>query len=379
MASSSIAKITRTRKARDKRTGEVRDRQVELWQARYRVTPGGRQFTKTMARKTDVENWLQDELARLTTNTWLEPDKRKITVGEWCDQWLEGYGTRRESTVRQARVHVAKIREQFGGVLLAQVRPSHVKSWCAKLAKEDHEPSYVYALHSRLSQILGDAVHDGVLTKNPCSRRTAPPVAEQRAYVATVEQIWALYDAMPARYRIAIYNGAFAGLRAGEQCGLRPGDVAWLQREIRPEVQYPAEPLKTEMSKTPIPIADGHVKALARQVELYPGEWILTDELGGQVGPWKLERAFRTARGKVAGLPDGFRLQDLRHFFASLLIASGADIKVVQHRVRHKSAKTTLDVYGHMFPDKDESTRTAVETVLVDRVEEQLRNRNEGR
>jgi integrase len=45
----------------------------------------------------------------------------------------------------------------------------------------------------------------------------------------------------------------------------------------------------------------------------------------------------------VDGLPEGFRFQDLRHYFASLLIASGADVKVVQARVRHASAKTTLD------------------------------------
>src|SRR6266576_486327 len=47
----------------------------------------------------------------------------------------------------------------------------------------------------------------------------------------------------------------------------------------------------------------------------------------------------RRARGKVGGLPAGFRFHDLRHYFASLLIASGADIKTVQARVRHASAK----------------------------------------
>ena len=58
------------------------------------------------------------------------------------------------------------------------------------------------------------------------------------------------------------------------------------------------------------------------------------------------------ARVKVDGLPEGFRNQDLRHYFASLLIASGANIKVVQARLRHASAMTTLDTYGHLFPTK---------------------------
>ena len=66
------------------------------------------------------------------------------------------------------------------------------------------------------------------------------------------------------------------------------------------------------------------------------------------------------------GLPDGFRYHgDLRHYFASLLIASGADVKTVQARLRHASAKTTLDAYGHLWPDRDESTRAAVDAVFA--------------
>jgi integrase len=64
----------------------------------------------------------------------------------------------------------------------------------------------------------------------------------------------------------------------------------------------------------------------------------------------------RAARVKVDGLPQGFRYHDLRHYLASLLIASGADVKVVQARLRHARAKTTLDTYGHLWLDTDEST-----------------------
>ncbi|WP_439033135.1 hypothetical protein [Gordonia terrae] len=59
----------------------------------------------------------------------------------------------------------------------------------------------------------------------------------------------------------------------------------------------------------------------------------------------------------------------MRHYLASLLIASGADIKTVQARLRHNSAKTTLDVYGHLWPDADESTRSAISAVINERVD----------
>ena len=67
----------------------------------------------------------------------------------------------------------------------------------------------------------------------------------------------------------------------------------------------------------------------------------------------------------MKGLPPGFRYHDLRHYFASLLIAAGLDVKVVQTRLRHASAVTTLNTYGHMFPDKDESARAAVSAALA--------------
>jgi integrase len=71
----------------------------------------------------------------------------------------------------------------------------------------------------------------------------------------------------------------------------------------------------------------------------------------------------------VEGLPEGFSFHDLRHYLASLLIASGADVKVVQARLRHASATTTLDTYGHMFKDTDESTRAAIAAVINQRTE----------
>ena len=58
----------------------------------------------------------------------------------------------------------------------------------------------------------------------------------------------------------------------------------------------------------------------------------------------------------------------LRHYLASVLIAEGCDVKTVQARMRHASAKTTLDVYGHLWPDKDETTRAAIGGLIAARM-----------
>jgi integrase len=229
---------------------------------------------------------------------------------------LVGYGTRRPSTVRQARVHVAQIVAEFGTLPLAAVRPSQVKAWTTKLGEQGYAVSTVYTLHSRLAQIMADAVHDGIVPRSPCSRRTSPPMAKQRPYVATTQQVWTLHDAMPNELQPAILLGAFAGLRVAEVCGLRVADVDFMRGVITPAVQYPAEPLKTEISRTPIPIPRSLANTLAAHVGRFHAEHILTGEAGEsgwQLGPWVLERAVRAARVGVAGLPGGFRFHDLRH------------------------------------------------------------------
>jgi integrase len=337
------------------------------WRARYR-DDAGLEHARHFARKVDAQGWLDEQTTKLVTGTHVTPRQARTTVGEWCDTWLEGYRGKRASTVRQAEVHIARIRTEFAEQRLVDVRPSQVRTWCSKLAAEGLSPSYVYALHARLAQIYSDAVHDGLVAKSPCSRRTSPAAGTQRAYVATTEQVWALHDAMPVHLRPAVLLGALSGLRLAEACGLRLADVDFMRGVVSPAVQYPSEPLKTETSQTAVPVGQLALE-LSAHVKRFPSRdgTVLVNELGRQLAPWTLERAMRTARKKVPGLPAEFRFQDLRHYFASLLIASGADVKVVQARLRHASAKTTLDTYGHLWPDAETRTVAAIDEMLAAR------------
>ncbi|RLL68193.1 hypothetical protein D7M15_16615 [Streptomyces sp. Z26] len=62
---------------------------------------------------------------------------------------------------------------------------------------------------------------------------------------------------------------------------------------------------------------------------------------------------YSTGAVTAAGLGDpGITPHELRHTAASLAIAAGADVKVVQTMMGHKSAVMTLDLYGHLWPDR---------------------------
>jgi integrase len=192
-------------------------------------------------------------------------------------------------------------------------------------------------------------------------------MGKPKVYVATTEQIWAIHDAMPDHLRVAVLLGAFAGLRVAEVAALRVSDVDFIRGVVHPVQQWPAKPLKTPGSDQTIPIPQDLALLLSASVQKYGGEMMVTNGLGtDRCGPWIIERAIRDASKKITGLPEGFSFHDLRHYLASLLIASGADIKTVQARMRHASARTTLDTYGHLWPDADESTRLAIGAVIAE-------------
>lgn len=340
------------------------------WRARYRDETG-KEHAKHFRRKTDAQQWLDEETAALVTGSYVPPQLRRMTVSQWCETWLDGYTSKAPGTVRQARSHLKAIREEFGDMPLGAVRPSHVKAWVAKLVEEG-AASTAYAKHSRLAQIMADAVHDGLIPKSPCSRRTSPPMGQQRPFVSTDAQVWALYEAFPVNLRAAVLLGAFAGLRVAEIAGLRVADVDFMRGVINPVVQYPAKPLKTKMSMTPIPVPSDLLLLLAESVRVNGGDYVVANAWGRQAAPHVIEAAFRHAKKRgvadkkrgIDELPEAFRFHDLRHYFASMLIRANLDVKTVQTMLRHASAKTTLDTYSHMFPDREESARAAIAAVI---------------
>jgi integrase len=91
--------------------------------------------------------------------------------------------------------------------------------------------------------------------------------------------------------------------------------------------------------------------------------WIFADH--GQdpphqntVGHW-----WRSTLGR-AGLQ--YRLHDLRHFYASGLIAAGCDVVTVQRALGHSKATTTPDTYAHLWPTAEDRTRKASAALLAD-------------
>ena len=175
---------------------------------------------------------------------------------------------------------------------------------------------------------------------------------------------------------------AFAGLRRGEALGVQVGDIDFLARTLRVSRQLQrakaadieagkhlvdaaggitvmVRPPKYESERT-IYLPDELVAILAEHVRQHTpqGEsarWLFAEDSK----PWHdnlVDYRWRSTRTDAGAR---HKLHDLRHYFASGLIAAGCDVVTVQRAMGHASATTTLSTYAHLWPTAEDKTRAA--------------------
>src|SRR5262249_34279233 len=162
----------------------------------------------------------------------------------------------------------------------------------------------------------------------------------------------------PCDYGLVTLFLAYTGARFGEMAALRVRRLDLLARrvEIAEAVTSVNGRLTWGTPKThatrrigiPAFLADTlgeHVNGLG------PNDLVFTTAQGEVLRASNFRRDVFTPAARQLGL-DGLVPHALRHTAASLAIATGADVKVVQQMLGHKSATMTLDLYGHLFDDR---------------------------
>lgn len=191
----------------------------------------------------------------------------------------------------------------------------------------------------------------------------------------TGAELRALRDASPSLIAEAIIVAAGTGLRQGELLGLRCQNVDFLRKEIvvveqavtlaRGGAEF--RPLKTRQALRRLPVGDVVIDAIARHLEQFPcepDEAIFRNRMGRLHRRSAFGDLWRLARHD-AGARDSLRWHELRHFYASTLIAGGASVREVMERMGHTSAEETIARYSRLWPDREESTRGIMDSALA--------------
>lgn len=311
-------------------------------------------------------------------------DAGTTTTGEYLTRWLSDSvrGTVRGSTYRSyGRVVGGQLVPGVGCVKLAKLRPDHVRGLYRDMLDKGISTRTVQYAHTLLKRALTQALHDGLIPRNVAQAVRPPKLKRDEVQPLNAAQVRALLEAAAeAGDRLStLYTAAVrTGMRQGEMLALRWPDVdleAGTVQINRALSEGEFTPPKTARSRRRINLSPATVSALKshrkRQLEermAKAGLWedhnlVFPSSVGTQKSQRNLNREFKAA-AKRAGLPEHFKLYDLRHTCATLLLSRNIHPKYVQELLGHASIALTLDTYSHVIPGMDGGTGGAIDEAL---------------
>jgi integrase len=355
----------------------ARDGRGMRWRARY-VDDRGREHTKAFTRKLDAQSWLDNEvIPSLASGTYVTPEAGRATVAAVYASWSSSQGHISAKTAATRRsVWNNRVQPQWGGVPVVDVKTSAVRAWVSKMAADGVSASTIENAFGVLRQVLGAAVEDRRLPRNPCEGVRLPKRKHaDRGYLSHA-QVAALALAVDRNSEVIRFL-AYTGLRWGEMAALRVQDFDMLRRRVNVSRSVTecgglvwSTPKTWERRSVAFPAAlSDELSAL--MVSKARDDLVFTDLRGGVLrnSNWRArvfepavealcavsieQRAKEVAATGQATTPEFpvITPHDLRHTAASLAISAGANVKAVQRMMGHAKASLTLDTYAALFDD----------------------------
>lgn len=337
--------------------------------------------TKAKARRA-VSAWRHDliEEARRREEAVASPS---WTVADYVSHVIDE-SPADDSTKSKYRSLLTRIRAAFDGVALGDLTADMVADWQDGMEREGLAPTTITHYHALLSQAMRYAVEEEeILDRNPCKKKAARPPRRRHSEpnaLGAMERGRLLDFLETAAYRpvrLAAYIAMLAGMRRGEICGLRWGDVD-LERgiiHVRNSIgvksggTFEKEP-KTGASIRDIPMPPQLISALkARRADMweeriglakttpeeFAGLYVIGRVDGSYYHPGILSRDWSSLADHLDLMGTQGRrptFHDLRHTFITASVTEvKADIKTVASMAGHSKVSHTLDIYASADPD----------------------------
>jgi len=332
-----------------------------------------------------------------------------LRTGEWLERWLASRVSLRASTSRGYAAHVrGYLVPYLGGIPLAELSPADVQAMFTAIIRGDAalgrpvSAATLRRIHATLRAALNGAVRAGLIASNPGRWPELPAAARPRPQVWTpaltgrweregwrpVVGVWTagqtaafLAGVRDHRLYALFHLVALRGLRRGEAAGLRWSDLDLAAGTLTVTGQLQqlggrlmAGPPKSDagrrviaLDKTTIGALRGHRARQQAERAAAGSRWadtgyVFTTATGKPVGPDRLTRLFRRLVAE-SGLPP-VTLHGLRHGAATLALAAGTDLKIVQDQLGHSTIILTADTYTSVLPETARAAADATAALL---------------
>jgi integrase len=344
------------------------------WCVAVQLGVGSRQYRKRTylygSSKTEVTQ-RRDEL-RDAQRAGGRPADRRLSVGAFARAWLDGLQVRRRTEESYRSTMERHVLPSLGSIALSGLSAVEVREMSARLLRDGvGRRTVAYAL-TVLRVALNQALRDGLIARNPATSVARPKPAVRRPVYMDAAAAVRFMDAIVGDRLEALYLVAMAtGLRRGELLGTFWSDVDLENRQLtirralvyRPGDAYEFDAPKTDRARRVVPLPMMAVEALRLHESRQKRERLAAGP--SWQGDPKAPLMFATKTGrplagatvthaltrhlKRAELPHQ-RLHDLRHGYASILLAEGVSMRTIQELLGHTTMSTTSDIYTHIAP-----------------------------
>lgn len=343
--------------------------------------------TKSFQNKADADAFRASLEDDVRSGKYIDPEHGETPFKNVAERWLESKRRIKGSTVwRYSRDLERWVLPKWGHQPIGGIERQEIDQWVSELlegtapitgdAERIHQRGLApRTIHGIVAVAFGAplryAVQEGWLAKSPLQNVELPleDTPEDMEFLDHHE-VEALAQAVrdvpgPKRARkesdglmsfVLVQTLTYTCLRINEALALDwTRDVNLRKKRIKVNRTWTVdregkrtlgEPKTWERREVPLP---DFLIPLLEEIKS-PG-WVFKSSRGGAVNDKNWRNRVWSPAIKSIGL-DGFKVHGLRHTGISMAIAAGADVKLVQKMAGHKSASITLDVYGHLWPNR---------------------------
>lgn len=258
----------------------------------------------------------------------------------------------------------------FSEYRINAIKPPNIRRWQNEKINSGLSNTYLRQLNTQLSAIFNYAVRFYGLSENPILKAgTMGKANADEMDFWTKEEYLTFREAIRNRTKslVAFDLLYFTGMRFGEFIALTKEDIDIENHFVDinktlsriKKVDYITEPkTKKAIRNIPIPVkvTEELQDYFAKMYELKNKDRIFMFTNKYMMGEIK--------RGcELSGIK-AIRIHDIRHSHASLLINMGYSIRLIADRLGHEKIETTLNTYGHLYPDEQSKLANELNKML---------------
>jgi integrase len=335
----------------------------------------------------DAERYLTDVFAKVDQGSYSEPSQ--MTVNELLDAWLRTKKLNRRANTCDAYEEKARnyIRPAIGSCRIDRLQNKQFYEIYNDMREAGKSARTIRYVHITISAALKYAVENHYIPINVANSLEVPTGVRYAGKALTADEARHFMDVAldNGRWGLTLAFALASGMRPSEYLALRwrdidlkKGTASVCQTTTFGKGQWRFEAPKTAAARRTITLPISLLPLLlARRKQfilekLAAGDaWhdldlVFCTEKGSLINRTNFHHRYYKRVAKAANVPTGFRLYDLRHTCASLLLLAGVNAKIVSERLGHSDVAFTLKTYAHFLPTMQVEAADRLNTSLFE-------------